>query len=457
MITADPRQIKLITHSRNKTDRRDAYLLAQIGQGLPELLSQVDHRSEPVHAYLQVLRTRELLVAQRTQFVNRVRGVMKAAGLKITGCTATYFFRQAKPHISEHLLPSCEPLFAMLEATHTQLLVIKRVLRELLEKYPAAQQLMSVPSVGDKTALTFVLTIENPERIRSNRNAGAYLELTPRKKESGDSSPQLGITKTGDTRLRRLLVLCAHHLLTRGKDCRLKRWGYLRIRGELKKVGHRVAKTTIATTLKNNGIAPSPDRPTTWSTFLKSHADVIGAADFFTVDVWTKIGLVTHYVFFVIHHATRMVEIAGITANPNSAFMAQVARNLTDQVDGFLRDMKYLILDKDALYTKQFVRILKDAGTEVVHTAIQAPNMNSLAERWVLTAKSECLNKMILFGEQHLGRTLSAFADHYHQDRPHQSLDNNLIQPRPGDPLTEGEIVVDERLGGLLRSYRRTA
>ncbi|MGK0434078.1 MAG: putative transposase, partial [Planctomycetota bacterium] len=140
-------------------------------------------------------------------------------------------------------------------------------------------------------------------------------------------------------------------------------WGYLRIRGELKKVGHRVAKTTIATTLKNNGIAPSLDRPTTWSTFLKSHADVIRAADFFTVDVWMKRGLVTNYVFFVIHHATRMVEIAGITPNPNSAFMAQVARNLTDQVDGFLRDMKYLIRDNDALYTKQFVRILKDAGT----------------------------------------------------------------------------------------------
>jgi putative transposase len=201
-------------------------------------------------------------------------------------------------------------------------------------------------------------------------------------------------------------------------------WGYLRIRGELKKVGHRVAKTTIATTLKKSGIAPGPDRTSTWKTFLKSHADVIAGADFFTVDVWTKRGLVTHYVLFVIHHATRAVHIAGVTPHPNSKFMAQVARNLTDQVDGFLRDKKYLILDNDALFTKQFVRILKDAGTKVVHTAIQTPNMNSLAERWVLTAKSECLSKMILFGEQHLRRTLSAFVDHYHQDRPHQSLDN---------------------------------
>lgn len=225
VITADPRQIKLITHSRNKTDRRDAYLLARIGQGLPELLSQVDHRSESTHADLQVLRTRELLVAQRTQLVNRVRGLMKAAGLKLSGCTATYFFRQAKPHIPAHLLPACAPVFAMLESIHEQLLAIKQTLRDLLEKYPVAKQLMSVPSIGDKTALTFVLTIENPHAIRSNRNAAAYLGLVPRKKESGDTSPQLGITKTGDTRLRRLLVLCAHHLLARGKDCRLKRWG----------------------------------------------------------------------------------------------------------------------------------------------------------------------------------------------------------------------------------------
>ena len=234
-------------------------------------------------------------------------------------------------------------------------------------------------------------------------------------------------------------------------------WGYLRIHGELKKVGHRVAKTTIATTLKDNGIAPSPDRPTSWSTFLKSHADVIAAADFFTVDVWTKRGLVTHYVFFVIHHATRMVEIAGVTPNPGGNFMAQVARNLTDHVDGFLRDKKFLILDNDSLFAKQFCGTLEDAGVKIVRTAFQAPNMNSVAERWVQTVKRECSSKLILFGEQHLRRSLNSFVDHYHQDRPHQSLGNAPIEPRLGQPPSEGEIVADERLGGLLRSYRRTA
>ena len=225
--------------------------------------------------------------------------------------------------------------------------------------------------------------------------------------------------------------------------------GYLRIRGELKKVGHRVAKTTIATTLKDNGIPPSPDRPTTWKAFLKSHADVIAAADFFTVDVWTKRGLVTHYVFFVIHHATRMVEIAGVTPNPGGNFMTQVARNLTDHVDGFLRDKKFLILDNDSLFAKQFCSTLEDAGVQVVRTAIQAPNMNAFAERWVQTVKRECLSKLILFGAGHLRRVLSEFTAHYHEQRPHQGIDNKLINPTTGEPPNGNRVVVDERLGGL--------
>ena len=190
---------------------------------------------------------------------------------------------------------------------------------------------------------------------------------------------------------------------------------------------------------------------------MKSHADVIAAADFFAVDVWTKRGLVTHDVLFVIHHATRAVEIAGVTTSPDGNFMARVARNLTDNVDGFLRNMKYLILDNDRLFTAKSCSILDEAGAKVVRTAIQAPNMNAVAERFVGSVKRECLSKLILFGDRHLQRVLSNYADHYNQDRPHQSLDNNPIQPRPSDQSNEGEIVADERLGGLLRSYRRVA
>ena len=119
-------------------------------------------------------------------------------------------------------------------------------------------------------------------------------------------------------------------------------WGYCRIQGELKKLNHRVARSTIANTLKDNGIPPSSQRSTSWRTLLRAHADVIGATDFFTVEIWTTRGLVTHYVLLVIQHATRAVHIAGITTHPDSAFVAQVARNLTDPIDGFLMGKRYL-------------------------------------------------------------------------------------------------------------------
>ena len=231
-------------------------------------------------------------------------------------------------------------------------------------------------------------------------------------------------------------------------------WGYCRIQGELRKLDHRVAPSTIAKTLKEHGIRPAPERPTTWQTFLKSHADVIAGADFFTTEVWTARGLVTHYVLFVIHHATRTVHIAGITTHPDSAFMAQVARNLTDYVDGFLRDKRYLILDRDGKYTAQFRRILKDADVKTVLTSFQAPNMNALAERWVLSVKSKCLDRMILFGTASLERAIRSYVTHYHVHRPHQGIGNVLIN---GDVhVGDGKVVIHEQLGGLLKHYDRS-
>ena len=234
-------------------------------------------------------------------------------------------------------------------------------------------------------------------------------------------------------------------------------WGYCHIQGELKKLDHRVARSTIAKTLKDNGIRPSPERTTSWSTFLRAHADVIAAADFFTVEVWTARGLVTHYVLFVIHHSTRTVHIADITTHPDSAFMAQVARNLTDPIDGFLSGTRFLVLDLDTKFTGQFKRILHDAGVEVVHTAYQAPNMNAIAERWVLSVKTECLDHLILFGEASLRRALREYGAHFHQERPHQGLGNEVIDPHLGDDSPTGEVVETQRLGGLLRSYHRAA
>ncbi|MCC7061989.1 MAG: DDE-type integrase/transposase/recombinase [Planctomycetes bacterium] len=236
------------------------------------------------------------------------------------------------------------------------------------------------------------------------------------------------------------------------------RWGYCRIQGEMKKLGHNVAKSTIGKALKDGGIPPSPQRPTSWRTFLKAHAGVIAATDFFTVDVWTARGLVTHYVLFVIHHASRLVEIAGVTTNPDAAFMAQVARNLTDPGEGFLRDKRFLILDRDTKFTVQFRRILEEAGVTVVNTAVQAPNMNSIAERFVQSIKRECLERLILFGADHLQHALMEFvAHHYRLERPHQGLGNCVVTASTTEKPTGDVVVADERLGGLLRSYRRTA
>jgi transposase InsO family protein len=233
-------------------------------------------------------------------------------------------------------------------------------------------------------------------------------------------------------------------------------WGYCRIQGELRKLNHRVAPSTIAKTLKEHGIRPAPERSTSWRTFLCSHADVIAGIDFFTVEVWTKRGLLTHYVLFLVHHASRAVHIAGITPHPDAAFMAQVARNLTAIDPEFMRGVRYLIHDRDCKFTAQFKSILEDAGIKLVPICYQAPNMNSICERWVLSVKSECLDRIILFGCTHLERCLAEYADHYHLDRPHQGLGNVLITPAPKSN-SDGEIIESERLGGLLRSYQRAA
>jgi len=232
-------------------------------------------------------------------------------------------------------------------------------------------------------------------------------------------------------------------------------WGYTRIVGALTNVGHTVARTTVAKILKAAGIAPAPERPTSWRTFLKAHAGTIAAADFFSVEVWTARGLVTHYVLFAIDLATRAVHIAGVTTNPDGAFMAQVARNLTDPFDGFLRGKKKFIVDRDTKFTEVFRKTLAGAGVETVMTAVRAPNMNAIAERFVKTIKDECLSKLVFFGEGMLRRAIAEFVEHYDTERNHQGLGNRLLRPGPTLPVTEGSVHRHVRLGGLLSFYHR--
>ena len=198
-------------------------------------------------------------------------------------------------------------------------------------------------------------------------------------------------------------------------------WGYTRIRGALKNVGHRVGRSTIARILKAQGVPPVPERPTSWRSFLRAHWGAIAGADFFTTEVWTWRGLVTYYTVFVIDLASRRVQIAGSTPYPDDVFMHQVSRTLTAADEGALVSRRVLICDRDRKWSPAIRAQLDASGVCVVQTPFQAPNANA-AERFVRSIKSECLDRLILLGEDHLRRTLAEFVAHYHRERNHQGL-----------------------------------
>jgi putative transposase len=172
-------------------------------------------------------------------------------------------------------------------------------------------------------------------------------------------------------------------------------WGYSRIQGALKNLGHRVARSTVAKVLKDNGIPPAPGRPSSWRTFLRAHWGEIAGADFFTTEVWTPRGLVTYYTLFVLDLRSRRVHVVSSTPNPDAAFMAQAARDLTDAVDGFLAGHRVLICDRDHKWTEGFRDIVEGSGVRVVLTPIQAPNANAYAERFVRSVREECLDRRV--------------------------------------------------------------
>ena len=232
-------------------------------------------------------------------------------------------------------------------------------------------------------------------------------------------------------------------------------WGYARIQGALKHLDHRVARSTIAKTLKEHGIQPAPDRPMSWATFVRSHAHLIAAADFFTTEVWTARGLVTHYTLVVIDIATRRVQIAGTTTNPISAWMEQIARNLTDCEEGFLAGKRFLIIDRDSIFSPAFKLIMGSSGVEVLLTSYQAPNMNAYAERFVRSIKAESLEQMIFLGQKSLDRAIHEFVEHYHDERSHQGIGNRIVSGAV--PQSMGSIEVKQRLGGMLSYYHRRA
>jgi putative transposase len=211
--------------------------------------------------------------------------------------------------------------------------------------------------------------------------------------------------------------------------------------------------------LKAHGIEPAPERKRTgsWAAFMKSHWDVMASIDFTTVEVWTKGGLTTFYLLFVMELKTRRVNFAGCTTNPNEEWIKTVARELTNSEDGFLKDKKYLIMDRDATFSQLFRDFLRNEGVKPVRLPPRSPNLNAHLERFFGSLKSECVHKLILFGETATRKAVRAFLVHYHTERNHQGLNNELIVPIERPPDMKAEIETTERLGGLFRSYRRAA
>jgi putative transposase len=236
-------------------------------------------------------------------------------------------------------------------------------------------------------------------------------------------------------------------------------WGYDRIQGALKNLGHEVSDTTVGNILKAHGIEPAPRRKktTTWRTFIRAHWEVLASIDFTTVEVWTTRGLVTFYLLFAMELHTRRVRFLGCTPNPDGPWMRIQACELTAFDDGFLNEKKYVLMDRDSKFTAQFRQIIEDAGTECVLLPPKSPNLNSQMERFFWSLKSESLDRMIFFGEKSLRNAVNQYVEHYHLERNHQGLDNNLIQPGPEVGGATGEVECRERLGGLLNYYQRRA
>ena len=234
-------------------------------------------------------------------------------------------------------------------------------------------------------------------------------------------------------------------------------WGYRRIHGELAGLGHKLAPSTVWQILKDAGIDPAPRRAgQSWRAFLDAQAKTILAVDFFHADT---VFLRRLYVLFFIEHGTRWVHLAGITAHPTGEWVAQQARNLLmnleDHADGF----RFLIRDRDTKFTALFDAVFTAVGVRIIKTPIRAPRANAIAERWISSARRECLDRMMITGERHLRLVLSEYVEHYNVHRPHRTLCQSPPAGRERLPTMGPNVRVlrRDRLGGLIHEYSQVA
>ena len=227
VLVANPRKIRLIYSNKRKTDEIDAENLARLARLDPKLLYPLKHRGEECQAHMAIIRSREALVSTRTQLVNHVRGAVKSFGARLPKCPARSFHNKAPEHIPEALWPALGPILETISSLTERIREYDRQLETISEEhYPETELLRQVEGVGVLTALTFVLTLEDPYRFAKSRTLGAYLGLVPASDQSGDRDPQKRISKEGDEMLRKLLVASAHYILGPfGSDSDLRRHG----------------------------------------------------------------------------------------------------------------------------------------------------------------------------------------------------------------------------------------
>ena len=240
-------------------------------------------------------------------------------------------------------------------------------------------------------------------------------------------------------------------------------FGYSKILGELRSLGiSRICRQTVKNILKDENIEPSPKRRRgTWDDYLKAHAETLWACDFFTKRAVTACGLVDLYVLVFIHLESREVIVTNCTRKPSSTWVVEQTQTFIEQTKNRQHQPTHLIHDRDAKFSADFRTTLKDAGIQCKKLPVRSPNLNARVERFIQTIKNECLDHFIAFGQDHLDYLVREFVKHYNESRPHSH--RNHRPPCEQSPVPEWEtirledVVCKERLGGVIKSYRRAA